>query len=88
MKPVAIAFALLLAAGSAAAQPAKGRAGQVDGKAQQMSQEERERMRQDMRNAYGKGGKAKEQGRMQQMSPEERQKLRHDIQDANKSLKR
>ena len=79
MKPAAIAFALLLAAGGAA--PLDGLGG---GKAQQMSQEQRERMRQDMRDAYGKKGKA--QGR--QMSPEERQKLRHDIQDANKSLKR
>ena len=56
----------------------------------QMSQEERQRMRDDMRDAYrsrqDRPGQPPQKAR--QMSPEERGKLRRDIEDANKSLKR
>jgi Ni/Co efflux regulator RcnB len=57
----------------------------------QMSQEDRERMRQDMREAYRQrqerpGGQ--QQQKMRQMSPEERGKLRRDIEAANKDLRR
>ena len=57
------------------------------GKNQGMSKDQRERMRQDMRNVYqDKGGQARPQQR--QMSPQEREKLRRDIQDANRELRR
>jgi Ni/Co efflux regulator RcnB len=57
----------------------------------QMSQEDRERMRQDMREAYRQrqerpGGQ--QQQKTRQMSPEERGKLRRDIEAANKDLRR
>ena len=52
-----------------------------------MSKEERQRMRDDMRDVYrdkrDPGGKAQ-----RPMSPQERDKLRRDIQDANRNLKR
>ena len=67
-----------------------------------MTQEDRERMRQDMRDAYRqrqerpdrqqqqqqKMPDRQQQQKMRQMSPEERGKLRRDIEAANKDLKR
>lgn len=73
---------LLLAAGTAAAQPAK----KHDGKDRQMSREDRQRMRDDMRDAYR--SRPERPQKAQQMSAEERGKLRRDIEDANKDLKR
>jgi Ni/Co efflux regulator RcnB len=72
---------VVLATGTVAAQPGKKHDGQ-----RQMSQEERQRMREDMRDAY----RSREQRpqKMRQMSPEERGRLRRDIEDANKNLKR
>ena len=78
-------FFLLLASltcGSAAAQPGK----RQDGKERQMSQEDRQRMREDMRDAYR--SRPQRPQKMRQLSPEERGKLRRDIEDANKNLKR
>lgn len=57
------------------------------GKNQGMSKDQRERMRQDMRNVYQDRG-AQNRPQQRQMSPEEREKLRRDIQDANKNLRR
>jgi hypothetical protein len=51
-----------------------------------MSQEERQRMREDMRDAYR--SRPERPQKMRQLSPEERGKLRRDIEDANKNLKR
>jgi len=51
-----------------------------------MSQEERQRMRDDMRDAYRSRQDRPQKPR--QLSPEEREKLRRDIQDANRDLKR
>jgi hypothetical protein len=75
--------ALLLgcAAVAATAEPAK----KPDARERQMSQHDRQRMRDDMRDAYRSRG---ERPQRQQMSPEQREKLRRDIQDANKDLKR
>ena len=57
------------------------------GKNQGTSKDQRERMRQDMRNVYqDKGGQKPPPQR--QMSPQEREQLRRDIQNANKDLKR
>jgi Ni/Co efflux regulator RcnB len=77
-----LVLVFLLAAGTAAAQPGK----KHDGKERQMSQEERQRMREDMRDAYR--GRPERPQKMRQMSPEERGKLRRDIEDANRNLKR
>jgi hypothetical protein len=52
-----------------------------------MSQEERQRMREDVREAYRQRQDRPPQ-KMRQMSPEERGKLRRDIEDANRNLKR
>ena len=53
----------------------------------QMSQEERQRMRQDMRDAYrDRSGRSERPQR--EMSPQERDKLRRDIEDANRDLGR
>ena len=58
------------------------------GKNQGMSKDQRERMRQDMRNVYQDRGAQNRPPPQRQMSPEEREKLRRDIQDANKNLRR
>jgi hypothetical protein len=50
-----------------------------------MKQEERQRMREDMRDAY-KGGARPE--RQRPMSPQQRDRLRRDVQDASKEMKR
>jgi hypothetical protein len=80
MRRVAFALVLAIAAGSGFAQ----------GKKQQMSPEERQRMRDDVRDAYHQrqDRPPPQQKARQQMSPEERGKLRRDIEDANKNLKR
>ena len=56
------------------------------GARQQMKQEERQRMRQDMRDVYRDRQQRPE--RPQQMSPEQREKLRRDIEDTNRDLRK
>ena len=73
---------VVLGTGMAAAQPGK----RHEGKERQMSQEERQRMREDMRDAYR--SRSERPQKMRQLSPEERGRLRRDIEDANKNLKR
>jgi hypothetical protein len=85
MKGLLLALMLSLATGGAAAQSGKRNAGKFKG--QNMSREERQRMREDMREVYrDRGGRPAEKPR--QMSPEEREKLRRDLQDANRDLRR
>jgi Ni/Co efflux regulator RcnB len=81
-------FVLLfaLAVGTAAAQPAKKQP--QDNRDRQMSREERQRMREDVRDAYRHRDRQERPQRSQQMTAEERVKLRRDIEDANKNLKR
>ncbi|HEX2332721.1 MAG TPA: hypothetical protein VHI32_06070 [Burkholderiales bacterium] len=79
----ALAFMLALAAMGADAQSGK----RPDGRERQMSPEQRERMRDDMRDAYRQRGEEQPQ-KTRQMSPEERGQLRRDIEDANRTLKR
>jgi hypothetical protein len=57
-----------------------------EGRDRQMSPEQRERMRDDMRDAYRPRDEPPQKTR--QMSPEERGQLRRDIEDANRNLKR
>ena len=83
MKALVLFLAVVLAA-PAIAQPDRRRG---DGRPQrQMKDDERQRMREDVRDAY-----RERQGRPdrpRQMSPEERDKLRRDIEEANRSLRR
>ena len=58
------------------------------GKNQGTSKDQRERMRQDMRNVYQDKGGQKGPQQQRQMSPQEREQLRRDIQDANRNLRR
>ena len=85
--PAVRIIALLLAlamAGSALAQPAWKR----DGRERQMRQEDRERMREDSRDAYRARERRGRPERSPQMTPEERDKLRRDIENANRDLRR
>ena len=72
----------LLAIGTAGAQPAK----KQENRDRQMSREDRQRMREDMRDAYRQ--RQDRPQKTQQMTAEERGKLRRDIEDANRNLKR
>jgi hypothetical protein len=86
MKAVLLVLLVVFAAGDALAQ--QGRK-QHDGKLsrqQSMSREERERMREDMREVNRERQGRPDKGRP--MSAEEREKLREDIRDANKNLRR
>jgi len=83
MMRVVLALILALTSGASFAQQGK----RHDGRGQ-MSQDERQRMRDDMRDAYRERQERPQKARPQQMSPEQRDKLRRDIQDANKDLKR
>ena len=58
------------------------------GKQQGMSKDERQRMREDMRDVYRDRNRQERPQQQRQMSPQEREKLRRDIQDANRDLKR
>jgi hypothetical protein len=79
------AFACILALAAAAPSAQQGK--KHEGR--QLSQEDRQRMRDDMRDAYrGRPQGPQKAQKMRQMSPEQRQKLRRDIQDANQNLKR
>jgi len=79
MMRLVLALLLAFSAAGVPAQPAKK---------SQMSDKERQRMREDMRDAYRDRQQRPPQQKMRQMSPEERGQLRRDIEDANRSLKR
>jgi hypothetical protein len=82
VKFLAIVLALVLWTGAAFAQ--QGR--KQEGRQQQMKEEERQRMRQDMREVYRDRQQRPE--RPQQMSPAERDKLRRDIEETNRDLRK
>jgi hypothetical protein len=85
MKAAVLFLALVLTTGSAFAQ----RGERFEGRqrpGQAMSKDDRQRMREDMREVYRERGARPERPR--QMSPEEREKLRRDVQNANKDLRR
>ena len=73
---------LAFAAATADAQSGK----RPDARERQMSPEQRERMRNDVRDAYRQRDDRPQKTR--QMSPEERGQLRRDIEDANRTLRR
>ena len=82
MKTLVFFLALTLS-GVASAQ--QGR--RHEGKPQQMRQEDRQRMREDMNQVY-RDRNARPERPARPMSPQEREKLRKDVQDANKQMKR
>jgi len=84
--PLILAFAL--AASPALAQRAEREQKGPPGKQQGMSKDERQRMREDMRDVYRDRNRQERPQQQRQMSPQEREKLRRDIQDANRDLKR
>lgn len=90
MKLVALLLSLAVASSGAVAQQRGGdREPRGGGKIQGTSKDQRERMRQDMRNVYrDKGSQRAAPPPQRQMTPQEREQLRRDIQDANRSLRR
>lgn len=88
-KVLALLLTLTLASAPVFAQQRGDREPRGGGKNQGMSKDQRERMRQDMRNVYqDKGGPKGQPPQQRQMTPQEREKLRRDIQDANRNLRR
>ena len=85
MKAWTLFLALALAATPAAAQRGERGDREWKGKHQGMSKDERQRMRDDMREVYRERNRADPP---RQMSPQEREKLRQDIDEANRRLKR
>jgi len=88
-KVLVLLLTLTLASANVFAQQRGDREPRGGGKNQGMSKDQRERMRQDMRNVYqDKGGPKGQPPQQRQMTPQEREKLRRDIQDANRNLRR
>jgi hypothetical protein len=83
VKILALFLALVLCAA-----PALGQQGRKhDGRGERhMRDDDRQRMREDVRDAYRERQGRPERPR--QMSPEERDKLRRDIEEANRNLRR
>jgi len=79
-------IALTLATGPALAQRSDREQKGPPGKNQGMSKDERQRMREDMREVNR--DRNRQDRPRQQLSPQEREKLRRDIQDANRDLRR
>jgi hypothetical protein len=87
MKLYALFLALTIAAVPALAQRSdREQKGPPPGKNQGMSKDERQRMRDDMREVNR--DRNRQDRPRQQLSPQEREKLRRDIQEANRDLKR
>jgi len=79
-------IALTLGTGPALAQRSDREQKGPPGKNQGMSKDERQRMREDMREVNR--DRNRQDRPRQQLSPQEREKLRRDIQDANRDLRR
>ena len=88
MRLVAFIVAALLAAAPAFAQRGEREHKGFPGKNQGMSKDQRQQMREDLRNFNQDRNRQDRQQQQRQMSPQEREKLRRDIQDANKDLRR
>jgi hypothetical protein len=78
---------LTLLPGLALAQHAKGKRGPDSRPAPNMSQQERQRLRQDVDSARG-NYQRRDPRRQDRMPAEEREKLRRDVQDANRDITR
>ena len=83
MKSAVLLLVFALATGSAFGERERQRS------APAMSKDERQRMREDMREVYReRSERGARPERPRQMSPQEREKLRQDVQNANKDLRR
>ena len=82
----AVLFALILLADPALSQSAQGKRGPESRPASNMSQQERQRLRQDVDSARGNYQK-RDARRQDRLPPEEREKLRRDVQDANRDIR-
>ena len=88
MKRFLVILSLIIAAAPAFAQRGeRDQKGVGPGKQQGMSKDERQRMRDDMRDVYRERNR-QERPQQRPLSPQEREKLRRDIQDANRDLRR
>src|SRR5438067_13186545 len=87
MKRFVVILSLIVAAAPAFAQRERDQKGVGPGKQQGMSKDERQRMRDDMRDVYRERNR-QERPQQRPLSPQEREKLRRDIQDANRDLRR
>lgn len=85
MRVVLLAIFVAISTGFSAADAFSQAAKQRDNR-RHMKHEERQRLREDLRDAYRNRDRRPEKQR--QMSREERDKLRRDIQDANRDLRR
>jgi len=84
----ALFLALVIAAGPAFAQRGERDArGGGPGKNQGTSKDQRQRMRDDMREVF-RDRNRQDRPPQRQLSPQEREQLRRDIQDANRSMKK
>ena len=83
-----LAFVLLMAFAASVSAQQQGRRQDAGREQRQMTQEERQRMRDDVRDAYRQRQERPQKARQQQMSPEERGRLRRDIEDANRQMRR
>ena len=83
----AVLFALILLSDPALSQSAKGKRGPESRPASNMSQQERQRLRQDVDSARGNYQRS-DPRRKDRMPAEEREKLRRDVQDANRDITR
>ena len=92
MRTLALLAALVVSSGvlCAGTALAQGQGRRHDQKPQrQMRDDERQRMRDDIRDAYReRPGREERPERPRQLSPEERDKLRRDIDEANRQMKR
>jgi len=79
-----VCCAALLACAGAWAQPDSKR---QDGKPRQLKEEDRQRLREDMREVY-RDRQATRPERPRPMSEEERQRLLRDVEEANRTLRR
>jgi hypothetical protein len=82
----ALLLALLMAAGPAFAQRGE-REVRGAGKNHSMSKDQRQRMRDDMREVF-RDRNRQDRPPARQLSPQEREQLRRDIQNANKDLRK
>ena len=83
---IALLVAFAVAAGPAFAQQRERRV-QGQGKNQGTSKDQRQGMRDDMREVF-RDRNRQDRPPQRQLSPQEREKLRRDIQDANKDLRK
>ncbi len=84
----AVLFTLILLPGVALSQHAgKGKRGPDSRPTSSLSQDERQRLRQDVDSARG-NYQRRDPRRPGPMPPEEREKLRRDVQDANRDIRK